>query len=59
MTLTSKSSLDMERFEQVVKINLFGSAYVAKYAAVAMSKNKAVNELNEKGVILFVSSVAA
>ena len=40
-------------------INVMGSAYVAKYAAVAMSKNKAVNELGEKGVILFVSSVAA
>jgi hypothetical protein len=36
-----------------------GSVYVAKYAAVAMSKNKAVNDRGEKGVILFVSSVAA
>jgi NAD(P)-dependent dehydrogenase (short-subunit alcohol dehydrogenase family) len=59
MTLTSKGSLDMSIFEKVVKINLIGSAYVAKYAAVAMSKNKPVNELGEKGVIIFVSSVAA
>ena len=36
-----------------------GSVYVAKYASLAMSKNKAVNERGEKGVILFVSSVAA
>lgn len=49
----------MSIFEKVVKINLIGSAYVAKYAAVAMSKNKPVNELGEKGVIIFVSSVAA
>jgi len=59
MTLTSRGSLDMDLFENVVKINLYGSAYVAKYAAVAMSKNKPVNELGEKGVIIFVSSVAA
>ena len=36
-----------------------GSVYVAKYASLAMSKNKTVNERGEKGVILFVSSVAA
>ena len=43
----------------MVDINLFGSVYVAKYAAIAMSKNKAYNEQGEKGVIIFVSSVAA
>ena len=59
MTLTSKGSLDMSIFEKVVKINLIGSALVAKFAAVAMSKNKPLNELGEKGVIIFVSSVAA
>ena len=59
MTLTSKSSLDMKSFENLFAINVFGSAYTAKYAAVAMSKNKAVNDLGEKGVIIFVSSVAA
>ncbi len=59
MTLTSKGGIDMEKFEQVVKINLYGSAYVAKYSAVAMSKNKPINEMGEKGVIIFVSSVAA
>lgn len=59
MTLTSKGGLDTKRFEQVVAINLFGSAYVAKFAAIAMSKNKPVNDLGEKGVIIFVSSVAA
>jgi NAD(P)-dependent dehydrogenase (short-subunit alcohol dehydrogenase family) len=59
MTLSSKGSLDMKIFETEVKINLLGSAYVAKYSAVAMSKNTAVNERGEKGLILFVSSVAA
>ena len=58
MTLTSKGSLDMGLFEKVVQINLYGSAYVAKFAAVAMSKNKPVNDRGEKGVIIFVSSVA-
>lgn len=42
-----------------MKINLYGSAYVAKYSAVAMSKNKPINDMGEKGVIIFVSSVAA
>jgi hypothetical protein len=32
---------------------------MAKFAAVAMSKNKAINDRGEKGVIIFVSSVAA
>ena len=34
-----------------------GSVYMAKYAAVAMAKNTPVD--GERGVILFVSSVAA
>ena len=58
-TLTSRGPLNTKTFEAVMAINVLGSAYVAKYAAVAMSKNKAVNEQGEKGVILFVSSVAA
>ena len=56
-TLTSKKTLDTKVFEKVVAINLFGSTYVAKYAAVAMAKNTP-NEMGERGVILFVSSVA-
>jgi NAD(P)-dependent dehydrogenase (short-subunit alcohol dehydrogenase family) len=42
-----------------VKINVLGSAYAAKYSAVAMSKNKIMNERGEKGLIIFVSSIAA
>ena len=36
-----------------------GSMFAAKYSAIAMSKNKPVNDRNEKGLIMFVSSVAA
>ncbi len=37
-TLSEKKSLDMEQFELVTKINLFGSMYMAKHAAIQMSK---------------------
>jgi NAD(P)-dependent dehydrogenase (short-subunit alcohol dehydrogenase family) len=58
-TLSSKGSLDTNAFKRVMDINVYGSVYVAKYAAIAMSKNKPLNEKGEKGVIMFVSSVAA
>ena len=58
-TLSSRGSLDTSLFKKVTEINVYGSVYVAKYAAVAMSKNKPVNDKGEKGVIMFVSSVAA
>ena len=54
-----RGPLDMNLYKKVIEINLFGSVYVAKYASMAMSKNKPVGEHNEKGVIIFVSSVAA
>ena len=57
--LTSKKTLDINVFKNVIDINLYGTIYVAKYAAIVMSKNEAINEQGEKGVILFVSSVAA
>ncbi len=55
--LTSKKSLDLKVFKNVIDINLNGSIYLAKYSSIAMSKNKPVN--GERGVIIFVSSVAA
>ena len=58
-TLTSKGPLNTGIFKKVIEINVYGSVYMAKYAAVAMSKNQPVNDKGEKGVILFVSSVAA
>jgi NAD(P)-dependent dehydrogenase (short-subunit alcohol dehydrogenase family) len=57
-TLSSRGGLDTEVFRSVVNINLYGSVYVAKYASMQMSKNQP-NERGERGVILFVSSVAA
>ena len=38
-TLSSHGSLNTEIFERVMTVNVLGSVYVAKYAAVAMSKN--------------------
>ena len=33
----------MEKFEKTTQINLFGTLFVAKYAAAYMSKNKPYN----------------
>ena len=55
-----KKSLNLKSFEKVMQINVHGSIYMAKYAAVAMSKNKQVNSSrDDKGLILLTSSVAA
>ena len=59
MTLTSKKTLDVAKFKKVMDINVNGSVYVTKYASMAMAKNKPVNDRGEKGVLIFVSSVAA
>ncbi len=45
----------MEIYKNVIGINLFGSAHVAKFAAIAMSKNKGT----DRGIIIFISSVAS
>ena len=58
-TLSSKGNLDMNLFKKCMEINVYGSMYVAKHAAIIMSKNKALDDRGEKGVIIFVSSVAA
>jgi 3-hydroxyacyl-CoA dehydrogenase/3-hydroxy-2-methylbutyryl-CoA dehydrogenase len=50
--------LNMKIFKKTMDINVYGSVYVAKYAAIAMAKNTP-NDKGEKGVILFVSSIAA
>ena len=55
ITLTKKNSLDVNKFKKIMDINLMGSMYVAKYASIVMSKNHG----EEKGAIIFVSSVAA
>ena len=43
----------------MMSINVYGSMYMAKYASMVMAKNKPINDRGEKGVLLFVSSVAA
>ena len=50
--------MNTEMFEAVIKINLFGSVYVAKYASPIMAKNQPVGDHGERGLLLFVSSVA-
>ena len=55
----SRGSFETEMFQQVIDINLFGSLYVAKHAAVAMARNKPIGDSKERGVIVFVSSVAS
>ena len=41
-----------------MEINVVGSVLLAKFAALAMAKNEP-NEMGERGLILFVSSIAA
>ena len=59
LTLSSRGMIDMELFKRTTEINVYGSMYVAKYCSVVMSKNQPINQKGEKGVIMFVSSVAA
>jgi NAD(P)-dependent dehydrogenase (short-subunit alcohol dehydrogenase family) len=60
LTLSAKgASLDMNVFKKTMDINVYGTVFVAKHASIVMSKNQPVNERGEKGVIIFVSSVAA
>ena len=58
-TITSKSILDFKTLKLVTEINVYGTIYVAAYAAKAMSKNTPVNDRGERGVIVNVASVAA
>ena len=56
LTITKRQkSFDAATFWKVMKVNLFGSVNMAKYAAVAMARNQG----DDKGLILFTSSVAA
>ncbi|MDN5707972.1 MAG: SDR family NAD(P)-dependent oxidoreductase [Planococcus sp. (in: firmicutes)] len=50
--------LALERFEQVVQVNLVGSFNVLRAVAAAMQKNEP-NENGERGVIISTASVAA
>jgi len=56
-TLTKDIELNTEMFREVMEINLFGTIYLAKYAAIQMNKQKSID--GEKGVIINVGSLAA
>jgi len=58
LTYSSKKSLDVRVFEKTMGINVRGSVLVAKYAAVAMSK-QTPGAGGERGVIIFTSSCQA
>ena len=51
-----ETPLNTDMFEDMFRINVLGSVLLAKYAAIAMSKNQ---DPKQKGVILFTSSIAA
>mmetsp|Transcript_19686 Transcript_19686/g.30404 ORF Transcript_19686/g.30404 Transcript_19686/m.30404 type:complete len:219 (+) Transcript_19686:101-757(+) len=56
--ISKNSVLNTKHFEKMFAINVFGSVYMAKYAAMIMRDNKPVNEEGERGLILFISSIA-
>ena len=56
-TLSKKRSINLKLFKRLMDINLLGTVYVAKHAAMAMAKNDGVQ--GERGVLLLISSLAA
>jgi NAD(P)-dependent dehydrogenase (short-subunit alcohol dehydrogenase family) len=48
---------DLEVFDRVMKINLYGSIYAAKYCVEAMKANER-NENNQRGCFVFTSSIS-
>ena len=51
------TGLNTAAYRKTIEVNVYGSIYVAKFGAMAIAKNNVVN--NERGVMIFVSSVAA
>jgi NAD(P)-dependent dehydrogenase (short-subunit alcohol dehydrogenase family) len=56
--VSQKGPLALERFEQVIQVNLIGTFNVLRVAAQAMQQNEA-NDEGERGVIINTASVAA
>ena len=52
-------ALPLEKYTQVINVNLIGSFNVARLAAEAMAKNEPFGEALERGVIINTASVAA
>ena len=56
--VSQKGPLALERFEQVIQVNLIGTFNVLRVAAQAMQQNEP-NDEGERGVIINTASVAA
>ncbi len=56
--LTKGGPIPMEKFDRVIKVNLYGTLHLIRAATPAMTQN-APNEDGERGVIINVSSGAA
>jgi NAD(P)-dependent dehydrogenase (short-subunit alcohol dehydrogenase family) len=56
--VSQKGPLALERFEQVIQVNLIGTFNVLRVAAQAMQQNEPNNE-GERGIIINTASVAA
>ena len=52
----SELGFDLEGFDKIMKLNLYGSIYAAKFLAEAMRKNEP-NENNQRGCIILTSSI--
>ena len=49
---------DFDVFDKVLKVNLYGSIYTAKYCVEAMKRNEP-NENNQRGCFIFTSSICS
>ena len=57
--ISRKGPMDMNRFDKVMKVNLYGTLYVIRAAVQAMLENTPDNADGERGVIINVASGAA
>jgi NAD(P)-dependent dehydrogenase (short-subunit alcohol dehydrogenase family) len=58
-TIGRKGVLPLEKYRQVVEVNLIGTFNVLRLAANVMKDNEAVTDSGEKGVVINTASVAA
>ncbi|NPT61536.1 SDR family NAD(P)-dependent oxidoreductase [Paraburkholderia elongata] len=56
--ISRKGPIPMDRFDQVVKVNLYGTVHLSRSAALAMTRNEP-NADGERGVIINLASGAA
>src|SRR5205823_4503632 len=53
------SAHDLDRFERVLRVNLYGAFNCVRLAATAMSRQDPVDEYGERGAIVTLASAAA